>query len=426
MMGTEPAPGLLERARLLPLLSAQVARGVIVRRPAWEGLAAALGADRRLAELLRELRERYGDRPLPLTVAGRPVALVLDPADVRGLLERTPDPFSPGGREKRGALAHFQPHGVLVSDADDRVPRREANEEALATGRPHPDGGVLDAHADEEAAVLRRALGEAGGGLDWPRFSASFDALARRLVFGAHAAEDHLTTELLRHLRSRADWSYALPVDRRTREEFLDRVRTGVEGAEPGSLAARLPRDGRVRPEDQVAHWLFAFDAAAIAAFRSLALLSAEGADPEAAAGDAARWEATVQESVRLWPTTLVILREAVRETVWRDREFAQGTVFVMVSSYFHRDPRLPYADAFTPGIWLDGRARAEPGLVPFSHGPAGCPGRDVVLSSASRFLAAVTGGDPPARTDAAPLSAADLPASLDHTALRFSLAGTA
>lgn len=423
-MGTDPSPGPLERARLLPLLAAQVARGVIVRRPAWEALAAAVGADRRLAGLLRELRERYGDRPLPLTVAGRPVVLVLAAADVRDLLESTPDPFTPGGREKRGALAHFQPHGVLVSGPEDRGPRRKANEEALATGRPHPDGGVLDAHADEEAAALRRALAEAGGGLVWPRFSASFDALARRLVFGEHAAGDHLTTVLLRHLRSRADWSYALPADRRTRAVFLDRVRAGIDRAEPGSLAARLPVDDRVRPEDQVAHWLFAFDAAATAAFRSLALLSAEGVDLDAATGDPARWEATVQESVRLWPTTLVILREAVRETAWRDAVFAQGTAFVVVSSYFHRDPRLPYADAFTPGIWLDGRARAEPGLVPFSHGPAGCPGRDVVLSTASRFLAAVTGGERPVRTDAAPLSAADLPVSLDHTALRFSLAG--
>ncbi|MFL1428086.1 MULTISPECIES: hypothetical protein [unclassified Nocardiopsis] len=178
-MGAEPSPDLLERARLLPLLSLQVARGVIVRRPGGEALAARLDADRRLAALLRELRERYGDRPLPLTVAGRPLVLVLAAEDVRDLLERTPDPFSPGGREKRGALAHFQPHGVLVSDA------------------------------------------------------------------------------------------------------------------EPGGLAARLPGGDRVRPEDQVAHWLFAFDAAAIAAFRALALLSAEGVDAGSATGDPDRWAAT-------------------------------------------------------------------------------------------------------------------------------------
>jgi cytochrome P450 len=141
-------------------------------------------------------------------------------------------------------------------------------------------------------------------------------------------------------------------------------VRAGSDRAEPGSLAARLPGGDRVRPEDQVAHWLFAFDAAAIAAFRALALLSAEGVDPDAAAGGPDRWAATVQESVRLWPTTLVILREAARETTWRDLVFARGTAFVVVSSFFHRDPRLPYADAFAPQIWLDGRARAEPGLV--------------------------------------------------------------
>ncbi|MDE3720452.1 cytochrome P450 [Nocardiopsis sp. N85] len=422
-MATNRAPAPMEMMRLLPLLSTLVARGVIIRRPRWEAAAAALETDHRLSALLRELRERHGDGPLPLNIAGRRMAIVLAPEDVRRLLEGTPDPFSPAGREKRGALAHFQPHGVLASDSDAREPRREANEQALATGRVHPDIDTLSAHVEEEAEVLLHALGDVNA-LDWPRFSASFDALARRVIFGSWAATDHLTTALLRHLRSRADWSYAMPIDRKAREEFLHRVREGIDHAEPGSLAARLPDDDRVRPEDQVAHWLFAFDATAIASFRALALLNAESTDFEGIVADPARLAATVQESVRLWPTTLAILREGVRPTEWRGMTFEEGTAFVVVSSYFHRDPRLPYADAFTPEIWLDGRAEAEPGLVPFSHGPAECPGRDVVLATTSLFLRALTRRGKPTRLDAAPLVSAYVPALLDHTALRFSPQG--
>jgi cytochrome P450 len=50
----------------------------------------------------------------------------------------------------------------------------------------------------------------------------------------------------------------------------------------------------------------------------------------------------------------------------------------------------LPFADVFTPDIWLDGRADTYPQLVPFSAGPAQCPGQNVVLFATSTFLAQV------------------------------------
>ncbi len=349
--------------------------------------------------------------------------------------------------EKRGALSHFQPHGVLISDHDARPGRRAANVDALVPGQTiHPDGDVVAGQADDEALALRLALRD-GEVLDWRRFADSFHAMARRVVFGSFAAEDRRTTELLHVLRSRANWAYVAPADRAAREEFLGRVRANVERAEPGSLAARLvagaaaaespagcPHGGGadVRPEDQVAHWLFAFDAAAIAAFRSLALLTSLSPGAHAAREEAEGREgldlpllrATVRESVRLWPTTLMVIRESTRETAWREEVFEAGTAFLIASSYFHRDSsRLPYADAFEPGIWLDGRAEAEPGIVPFSYGPAGCAARDLVPLTMSLFLRALLRGRNLARVDAGgPLPASGLPASLNHFALRFSL----
>ncbi|WP_174548444.1 cytochrome P450, partial [Nocardiopsis dassonvillei] len=187
-----------------------------------------------------------------------------------------------------------------------------------------------------------------------------------------------------------------------------------------------------VHPEDQVAHWLFAFDAAAVAAFRSLALLTSLSPGAHAAREEADGREgldlpllrATVRESVRLWPTTLMVIRESTRETAWREEVFEAGTAFLVVSSYFHRDSsRLPYADAFEPEVWLDGRAEAEPGIVPFSYGPAGCAARDLVPLTVSLFLRALLRGRNLTRVDAGgPLPASGLPASLNHFALRFSL----
>lgn len=431
--GTTPA----ETARVVTsVLAPTVARGVIVRRPVGEALVSALDLDRGLVSTLRSLRERYGDDPLPLDRLGRSAALVLDPEDVRTLLRGTPDPFSPGGAEKRGALSHFQPHGALISRGGPRALRREANEEALALGRAvHPDADAIAGHAEEEARTLVAALLGAratGSELDWSRFSQSFDALARRVVFGAFAAEDRRTTGLLKTLRSRANWSYLAPVSKRTRRTFLDRVRENVDRAAPDSLAARLGRPGsEERPEDQVAHWLFAFDAAAVATYRALALLTCAGPAADAArdegltetGNDLPLLRATLRESVRLWPTTLVVIRESTRETTWREGTFPEGTAFLMMSSYFHRDSaRTPYADTFDPEIWRDGRAERDPGILPFGYGPAGCPGRDLVPLTVSLFLRSLIRNGPPRRADdGPPLRYRELPASLDHFALRFS-----
>lgn len=426
---------------LSSVLLPTVARGAIVRRPAGEALVTATDSDRRLVSTLRALRARHGDDPLPLRYMGRRIALVLAAEDVRVLLRGTPDPFSPGGAEKRGALSHFQPHGVLVSTQGDRPHRREANEHALALGRsPHPEARAIAAHADEEARALVAALRNAGsldGVLDWARFSRSFDSLARRVVFGAFAARDRRTTELLRRLRARANWSYLAPLDRSARSSFLERVRANIERADPDALAARLGRPGaEERPEDQVAHWLFAFDAAAIATFRALALSTSQGTVAEAVRAegrtedgvDLPLLRATLRESVRLWPTTLVVIRESLRATTWRERTIEPGTAFLVMSGYFHRDStRLSYADSFEPAIWTDGRAEHEPAILPFSHGPAGCPGRDLVPLTVSFFLRALLRGGPLHRVDEAPpLRPHELPASLDHFTLRFSYQGTA
>ena len=131
-----------------------------------------------------------------------------------------------------------------------------------------------------------------------------------------------------------------------------------------------------------------------------------------------------VLESVRLWPTTLAILRDATSPVRWGARVFPAGTGFVVLSAYVHRDAdRLPFADAFTPEAWLDGRADADWGLVPFSGGPVSCPGRNVVLLLASHTLARL------ARLDLAVgrgryLAQDPLPPTMDHLGLRFGLRG--
>lgn len=94
-------------------------------------------------------------------------------------------------------------------------------------------------------------------------------------------------------------------------------------------------------------------------------------------------------ESVRLWPTTPAILRELTADITMSGVQFGAGSSVLIAVPAFHRDPDLlPFANEFAPDIWLDRRAEQYPQLVPFSAGPAECPGRNLVLFVTSTVLA--------------------------------------
>ncbi|AIG77583.1 Hypothetical protein AJAP_23660 [Amycolatopsis japonica] len=411
-----------------------LAGGVIKRRPL--GLAAAqkLQLDRPAVRLLCRLRSQYGPGPLRLRVPGRTIDLALSGDDVGDVLAAAPVPFSPSTKEKRAALGHFQPHGVLVSGAVERAPRREFNEEVLEPGKPlHDLAGPFAAAIGEEAASLWD-----GGTLDWDTFTVAWWRIVRRVTLGESAAGDDGLTDMLARLRKDGNWAYAHLRRDRLHDQFRTRLIGHLERAEPGSLAEAIAAAGPAGERtmevvaDQVAHWLFAFDAAGIVTFRALALLATHPAARERADEEVADADLTVPgqfpylracalESVRLWPTTPALLRESTADTAWGPA----GTTVLIFTPFFHRDPEsLPYADRFEPGIWLDGSAAANPALVPFSAGPAICPGRDLVLFCASTMLAwlikdrrfelasgAVLGPERP------------LPATLDNFHLKFSTA---
>ncbi|MGW7056153.1 cytochrome P450 [Streptomyces sp. NPDC054887] len=412
-----------------------LAGGVIRRRRRGMAMAARVDADRHAVELMNGLRRRYGPGPLHLRLAGRDLALPLSAPDARRVLDETPEPFTPAAREKRDALGHFQPHGVLVSQGSEREERRAFNEEVLETGRHlhHLAPGFVRT-VREEAAEL---LGGAGGPLDWDAFAAVWWRIVRRVVLGDAARDDTALTDRLAHLRGFGNWASLVPtrVTAGQRERFLRDLRERLDRAEPGSLAealARTPAKPGVDPAGQVPHWLFAFDAAGMAAARTLALLATHPAQEqqvrnELAIPDLARPQllpytrACVTESVRLWPTTPFLLRESTRETRWGEGTLPEGTVFLVYAPYFHRNGSAPYADRFVPEIWLDGTAHTGPELVPFSAGPGVCPGEDLVLLVTSTLVAALMEGHN-LRLDGPGALQADkpLPYTLDHFALRF------
>lgn len=388
---------------LVDLGFAPVAAGVIARRRRVMGLLERGQADTRALTRMRRLRDEFDRGPVELDLGVRRVVVVTDPDDVGRVLAESPGPFHPANKEKLAALRQFQPHGVLISRGPVRERRRAVNEAALDTGSElhrlaEPFARVIAEEADDliESALRDRYI-------DAARFTTAWFRIARRVTLGDAARDDHHITDDLWRLRSAANWSFAAPPHRRRRDRFIEQLYRYCDNPQPDSLAGAVvaaSTDAAVDPIGQIPQWLFAFDAAGIALTRALALLATHPTELDRARSESVAPQsiqprpylrACMLESIRLWPTTPTILRDTTEPVTWRDDApiTQPGTAVLIAAPVFHRDAELlPFADAFTPDIWVDGRAQSYPQLVPFSAGPAECPGRNLVLFTTSTLLA--------------------------------------
>ncbi|MBF8193259.1 cytochrome P450 [Nonomuraea sp. K274] len=392
------------------LILPALAQGVVMRRSPMVGLAGLADADGRAVRLLRRLRAEYGDGPLVARVPGRGLAVLpLASKDVLAVLEDRA--FTPAGREKRAALAHFQPDGVLITAERELRDRRRALNEHVCSGFSRLSRSIEGAIEEETAALPRHGV------LTWPRFHAAHRRIVRRVVLGDGARDDVTLTRQLDRLRHDANWSWLRGRRTDVRNAFLRRLARHLARAEPGSLASLLAAaqaagEARadVHPEGQVPHWLFAFDAGAIATYRALALLATRDHATRPRAWDHEGLRAAVLESVRLWPTTQAILRDVAGPVGW---DVPQGTIVIIYSAYVNRaEP----GDSYRPELWQSGGTWAG---VPFSAGFARCPGEDMVLFTSATLLHAFLrerSVRPSARLED------PLPSSLDHFRLRFAV----
>lgn len=225
-------------------------------------------------------------------------------------------------------------------------------------------------------------------------------------------------------------------LDREDASRVLDQY---AARAEMPSLIAAVNQTSAapsVDPIGQVPHWLFAFDAAGIVTIRALALLATHPRQRARALEEIDETDprhpsrypflrACVLESARLWPTAPVILRDSIAPTTWPTErgvaEIPTDSAFIILTAAFHRDPQnVPFADVFTPDAWLDGRADTQ-AFMPFSGGPAVCPGQNFALFVATTALANLLRGNTFELDPRTGLTAdAAVPATLNHYSLRF------
>jgi hypothetical protein len=422
---------------VLGVLVPTIAKGVIIRRPRMVAMAEMLGLDDAAVTRLQRLRRTYGAGPVLLRLPFRTLGVVLAPDDVHRILEETPEPFATATSEKRAALSHFEPKGSLISHGADRADRRRFNEEVLDHHREvHRLADRFVMAAGEEASALLSHVRRRGV-LSWDAFSHAWFRLVRRVVFGDGAANDHELSYLTSQLRSDANWAFLKPRRHHLRQRFFRRIGAHLARAEAGSLAgviATVPKTEVTAPEHQVPQYLFAFDPAGMTTFRSLALLATHPQQFERAQGEIRTsgdrhqlpfLRATVLESLRLWPTTPLVLRETTREITWPHGTMPGNTSVIVFAPFFHRDDeRLPYAHRFTPELWLQERTRHDWPLIPFSGGPGICPARHLVQMLSSAMIAALVGGRTLALERPSRMSPERLPGTLNNYSLRFGLQG--
>ena len=418
-----------------------VAKGPLMRRPKVEAGAERLGLDDRAVRRMAKLARKYNEGPLLLGMPGRRQAVVLQPDHLHYVLANSPDPFSPASSEKKAALAHFEPRFVLISEGPERSARRALQEQVLDTHSPvHRLAATFLPIIQEETDQLLQDIKNGSTELGWDAFMQSWDRVVRRTVFGDQARDDHELTDMLASLRKNANWSFLKPKDSGLRTKFLSRVADRLQNAGPGSLAfslAMMHPGQEAAPVDQIPQWLFALETSGMATFRTLALLATH---PEhlARAREEVQQDNTehqylpflracVLESLRLWPTTPMILRQATRDVQWPDGDMPAGCGVLIYAPYFHRDDEhVPLAHSFNPGRWLGRDDNEDWPLVPFSEGPVVCPGRQLVLMLTSAMLASLIGETTFTLSSPHALGPGRrLPGALNNFSLSFTIAGS-
>lgn len=427
----------MEKAQILLWQTAPALLGGLVRpRPRMRHLLEKIGAGDRLVALHEELHRRHHGAPVWAMSPSGPVILILSPLDARRVLSDSDQTYSLDSAEKRAMLAGFQPDGVILARGAVRKTRRQFNETILGSSRPcPPEHERFTRVINQEIDGLLANVDE----LSWPMMETAFSRIGRRIVLGDAAADDVDITDVLLKLRSAANWLNRIPWQRTTtttlRAELQDRIQRYVAAAEPGSLVSAFPASGAATdtaPAGQVPHWLMAMDLTAPIVTRALALLAnhptiATRVDEELVrvggeAGSATpHLTATVLEAARLWPVVPFLGRVTTREVNWDGEVIPAETGILISAGYFSRGAHQGVAaHRFTPQWWMDGSARSNWGLLPFSRGSGSCPGELLGTFVATTACAAVlrririVAGNPLWR------DGASLPVTLNLSPIRF------
>jgi cytochrome P450 len=376
-------------------------QGTFTRRRFWVGFWTRLQRDPASVRFVHRLRKKLGADYIWINLGGTKTLLVLDPAGVQHVLKQSPAVFADPPAKRKG-MNVFQPNAVTISRGDAWQDRRRFNEAVLDSGQSlhRYAGRFLEIIQNEIAPADRRHRTFE----TWSDFDDLFARITRQIIFGAAARDDTTITGLLKQMMREAN-RVRKPKKSKHFDDFYARIGSYLNTAEPNTLCVLCKEEHsteQTRVENQIPHWMFAmWETLAANTVRALALIASHRrveddvreemaeADLATAAGiDGLQLlEGCVQEAMRLWPTTPLLLRQAVQAAELGDETIADSTQVLILNSFNHRDrERYELADTFAPQSWADG----HPNTL-FNHLSSGtqvCAGKELALFIAKAVLA--------------------------------------
>jgi cytochrome P450 len=327
--------------------------------------------------------------------------LVLDQDGIKHVLDNSPLIYA-DSRLKRMGMSHFQPNALTISRGAEWKERREFNEGVLYHG---PGGHTFLEHF---LAIIRAEIASRGYSatprLTWSDIDDLFQKIMLQIIFGTTARDDTALWDLLKKMLRESNQVFALKTSS-SYNDFYRRIRQYLQSPQEHSLVwlcTQVPSKETTRVENQIPHWMFAMnETLAINTARALALITAH---PEAEARvrvemaeaghaaargvrDLSYLEGCLQEAMRLWPTTPMLVRETVEPDTLGGQSIPAGTQVLILSSFNHRDRQTyPFADTFSPEIWLDGNTNYH--FNHFSNGTQVCAAKDLALFIGKAVLA--------------------------------------
>ena len=378
-------------------------QGIFTKNKWWVSIWTAIHPDYAAVKFIQHLRFKYRTRYIYIYMLGNRSLLVLDPQGIRRVLDNSPAIYAEPELKRRG-MSHFQPDAVTISHGTEWKDRRRFNEAVLESSRP------IHSCADQFLSVIRKEVESmverAGSRLCWADFDRLFKAVTLQIIFGRHAKSDAGLTSRLEQMMRESNRVFLLGKSR-VFDSFYARIRTVLADPEKESLSFQCrhaPSTPATKIEHQIPHWMFAMmETLATNTVRTLALIIAH---PQAESRvrselrdqpvlsppviDSFRYlEGCLQEGMRLWPTTPLLVRKTLDEDVLGNGRIPAKTQVLIMNGFNHRDwETVSFADKFNPEFWL--KRDADYRFNHLSNGVQICAGKHLALFIGKAVLAAL------------------------------------
>ena len=369
-------------------------QGLFVRQKFWVQLFSLIQHDPQMQRFCTHLRRHYQADLVYVRMLFTKTLLVLNHADAAQVLQDSPLIYGPPNGKING-MSHFQPGAVTLSTGAAWRVRRAYNDAAL----------TLDLHADPFArliaAEVHATCSAVRNHLRWRHLDDLFERITLQIVFGAGVKDPAPLTAL--HKMMRQANRFLTFRQSRHYDAFDATIRNALRYPPPNGLVSTCPHaDATItRPHNQVPHWLFALrDTLAENTARALVAVlanpamrtrindSINGLDltQSASVQSLTLLEASVQEAMRLWPSTPLLTRKTLASTVLGHALLPTGLQVIVPNNFLHRDTEnIPDANQFRPARW---QSRTDHRYNHLSNGPQVCAGKDLALFIAVAVIA--------------------------------------